>query len=87
MERALGPVGAGILLDVVDFFSLGPTGIIFGLVIGSAIGWYMTGIMNVPRRWRAPLSWLAGVYCVIPGTQVIPLGTLAGALGRFFEKK
>jgi hypothetical protein len=84
-ERAIGPITAGFILDMVDFFSLGPVGIILGLFVGSAAGWYLTGVLGVSKKWRVILTWLAGIYCFMPGTEYLPVGTLVGALCRFFQ--
>ncbi|MFA5119205.1 MAG: hypothetical protein WC695_10270 [Candidatus Omnitrophota bacterium] len=84
-ERAIGPVTAGFILDMVDFFSWGPAGIILGLFAGSALGWYLSGVLEVTRKWRIILTWLAGLYCFMPGTEYLPVGTVVGALCRFFQ--
>ncbi len=85
LEQAIGPIMAGFILDMVDFLTFGPIGIVLGLFVGSAVGWYLTGVLGVSRKWRVILTWLAGIYCFMPGTELIPVGTIVGALCRFFQ--
>jgi hypothetical protein len=85
LERAIGPIMAGFILDMVDFLTFGPIGIVLGLFVGSAVGWYLTGVLGVSKKWRVILTWLAAIYCFLPGTELIPVGTIVGALCRFFQ--
>ena len=85
-ERALGPVGAGLVLDLADFATFGPLGLVAGFLIGSLAGWYLTGALRFPEKWRLPATLLAGLYCTIPFTEFLPLATLIGAMSRFSQK-
>ena len=84
-ERAIGPIAAGFILDLVDLATYGVVGLLSGLLIGSVVGWYLTGVLRVPNKWRPALSMLAGIYCMMPGTEFIPVGTIVGACVRFFD--
>ena len=84
LERALAPVAIGFLLDVVDFFSLGPEGMIFGFIAGWGLGFYLARSMRLPEAWHNQVALAAGVYCLIPGMRFIPLGTIVGVCSRFF---
>ena len=84
-ERALGPVLAGLTLDLVDLTTFGPMGMLLGLFVGAGVGWYLTGVLGLPRKWRRILTALAAIYCMIPFTEFVPAATVFGALGRFFE--
>ncbi|MBN1269449.1 MAG: hypothetical protein JXB04_07675 [Kiritimatiellae bacterium] len=76
---------AGILLDLVDFATFGPAGLVLGLPLGALTGWILSGMLGWPLKHRWVGALLAGLYCTMPGTSFIPLGTLCGALSRFFE--
>ena len=84
-ERAIGPIAAGVILDLVDLAMWGTVGLIFGLVIGAAVGWYLSGVLNIPKKWRPTLATLAGIYCMMPQFRLIPVATIVGACARFFE--
>ena len=44
------------------------------------LGW----LYVFPLGWRRlTLALAAGVYCMVPGTRILPLGTLFGTLRRF----
>ncbi len=84
-ERALGPVAAGVILDLVDLATFGPVGIFLGPLLGGLVGWYLSGVLCIPQRWRFSVAALAGFYCMLPRTEFIPVATIVGALARFFE--
>lgn len=82
----LGPIAAGILLDLVDFATFGPIGLWAGLVVGGAAGYLLAMGMGVrpERRWGYALA--AGAYCTLPFTAYLPVATLLGAVIRLREK-
>jgi hypothetical protein len=84
--ETLGPVAAGMLLDLVDFATYGPIGLWAGLLVGGAAGYLLAASMGVAaeRRWGYALA--AGVYCMLPFTAFLPVATLLGALIRLREK-
>ncbi len=68
---------AGLILDLVDLSTTGPLGI-FGLVIGAALVWFFAGVHGFRGARRAWLALCGGVYCALPLTEMIPLGTVLG---------
>ncbi len=81
VERAFGPLAAGIILDLVDLITVGPAGFLIGFPVGVWLGW----IFRL-RWWQMVLCGLvAGTYCVIPYTNLIPVGTLVGAFVQYRE--
>jgi hypothetical protein len=82
----LGPIAAGLLLDLVDFATYGPVGLYAGLIVGGAAGYLLALAMGVrlERRWGYALA--AGLYCMLPFTAFLPVATLVGALIRLREK-
>ena len=83
LRGALGPILGGIALDLLDFATLGPMGAKLGLPLGFLCGWWWGGQLGLRRRQRLTLALVAGVYCMLPGTRILPLGTLFGTLRRF----
>ncbi len=81
VERAFGPLVAGIILDAVDLITFGPAGLLIGFPVGLWLGW----IFRL-RWWQMILAGLiAGIYCVIPYTNFIPVGTVIGAFVQYRE--
>ena len=77
---------AGLLLDMADLATWGPLGLKIGLFVGALAGWMLAPSLGVPpqRRWLCAL--VAGVYCMLPFTAFLPLGTVLGALVRLHER-
>jgi hypothetical protein len=84
-SRAFGPVVAGMILDVVDLATFGPIGLFLGLPLGGLAGYWLGSALGLSRKARLGCALAGGVYCTIPGTEFIPLGTLVGAFARFRE--
>lgn len=72
------PVIAGMIVDAVDFATMGPIGLAGGFVLGAiAAGW---AARDVGLRGRA-VAWVAlagAIYAATPATELVPLGTLIG---------
>lgn len=86
LNRALGPIAAGLLLDFVDLATFGPIGIVAGFFIGAAVALWISSIYRFSLRAKTILALLAGLYCMVPMTELLPLATLAAATCRFFEE-
>ena len=84
-HRALGPLAAGIIIDVVDFATFGPIGLVLGPILGGLAGWWVSSIYHFRTRGRLIVAILAAIYCTIPFTELLPLATLVAAAARFFE--
>jgi len=85
LYRALGPVLGALLLDFADLATLGPLGLYLGFPIGAAVGWWMSGMYRLKTPGRTVIATLAGVYCMMPATNLLPVATTLSALGRFLE--
>ena len=79
---AFGPVGAGLIIDAVDFVTFGPVGLALGFPIGAAAGYWLARSLRLETNPSLLCALIAGIYCTIPGTELLPLGTLIGALVR-----
>lgn len=83
LNRAFGPVVAGIILDVLDLATFGPIGLLAGIPVGAAAGYWMGSALGLPRGQCIFCAIAGAVYCTIPFTEVLPLATLVGAYARF----
>lgn len=84
-NRAFGPVVAGLILDLVDLATFGPIGFFVGIPVGLAAGYWLGSCLGLERRHCVLCAMAAALYCTMPGTEFLPLGTLVGAFARFWE--
>lgn len=80
---ALGPLAGCMLLDLADFLTFGPIGLLIGVPVGGAIGWWLGSMYGFGRTGRTILAILSGIYCTIPFTELLPIATIVGAVARF----
>jgi hypothetical protein len=85
LNRAFGPIFAGMIIDLVDLATFGPIGLVLGIPIGGLAGFWMGRCLGLSKLASFYCAIAAGVYCTIPFTEVIPLATLVGAYARFRE--
>ena len=85
LNRAFGPVVAGLVIDFVDLATFGPIGLYLGLPIGAFAGYWMGRALGFERKPSLLCAFAAGIYCMIPGTEMIPIATVVGALARYCE--
>lgn len=71
---------AGMLLDGVDFMTMGPIGLSGGFLFGAVAGWWAAREFGFEARGRWWMALAGAVYAATPATEFLPLGTLAGAL-------
>ena len=79
---AFGPVVAGLIIDAVDLLTFGPVGLALGVPIGAAAGYWLARSLRLETNASLICAVMACIYCTIPGTELLPLGTLVGALVR-----
>lgn len=85
LNRAFGPVVAGLIIDLVDLATFGPIGLVLGLPIGGAAGYWMGRTLGLNNQASLLCALAAGIYCTLPGTEMLPLATLVGAGARYCE--
>jgi len=86
LHRALGPLAGGIILDTTDFLTMGPFGLVFGLVLGGLVGWWVSSIYEFSDKARLRWAVLAGLYCAIPFTAPLPLATIISVISGLRER-
>lgn len=70
------PLLAALAVDLADFATAGPLGLVAGLFVGALL----TAVVSLsagarPRRALA-LALLGGLYCALPLTEAVPFATL-----------
>jgi hypothetical protein len=83
LNHAMGPVLAGMIIDAVDLITFGPAGLALGIPVGALAGYWLGQSMGLDKNASCICALAAGVYCMIPFTEVLPLGTIVGALVRY----
>lgn len=86
LRHSLGPILPGLLIDLVDLLTLGPVGLAFGMIAGGAAGYWIGKQYGLPRDKRIKGCIIAGLYCAMPFTGFLPMGTIIGAYVRFHQK-
>jgi hypothetical protein len=70
------PILTALAIDLADLAMIGPTGIVAGFFVGFALTSMLTFATGVPLRRALVLSLLAGIYCMLPITDLVPLATM-----------
>lgn len=83
---ALGPLAAGILLDLLDLATFGPVGIFTGAIVGGWAGWMIGKFEGLDRDGRIAIAVCAAIYMTIPMTEPWPVATLFTLVARFFRE-
>jgi hypothetical protein len=84
LHEALGPILGGLILDVVDFATLGPLGLYIGWLAGALAGLWIASIYKFSWKARVLFAIFAAIYCTIPFTGPLPLATMVSAVARFW---
>ena len=79
---AIGPVLAGMIIDVLDIATFGATGLYIGFLLGAPAGWYLARRMGLDPKRAFFTAIGCGIYCTIPLTSPIPVATLIGVWAR-----
>lgn len=83
VEEGCGPVFAGMIIDLVDFTTIGPIGVVLGLPIGALCGHWLARKLGYGQRTSLIVALTCGLYCMFPPTSFLPLATLCGVFARF----
>lgn len=75
----LTPVLAGLLVDIADLVTFGPLGAWLGFGLGALVAWQLAPRFGFADRPWLP-SLLAGLYCMTPGTALLPLATFVASI-------
>ena len=70
-----------MLLDLADLFSLGPQAVPLAVLVAAPLGWAVAAALGFKRNGRLISALIAGVYCLLPGLELIPAATATSLLG------
>jgi hypothetical protein len=82
---ALGPLAAGIMIDVLDLATFGTVGLMIGALVGGYAGWVIGEFEGLSRDNRLALACCAAIYMMIPMTEPVPIATAFTLLARFLK--
>jgi hypothetical protein len=82
-NHAPGPTGASMIIDVFDLTTYGPIGLVLGIPVGAFAGYWLSQSIRLEQTTGWTITGVAGIYCMVAGTEFLPLGTLVGALVTF----
>ncbi len=78
---AAAPLFGAMLLDLADLFSLGPQAVPLAVLVAAPLGWAVAAALGFKRNGRLISALIAGVYCLLPGLELIPAATATSLLG------
>ena len=71
---------SGFIIDLLDFVLRGSPGLYLGFPSGFVLGILLGRYIGLSWVRSVVLGGAAGIYCTIPGTFFLPLGTLSAML-------
>ena len=80
LQQIFGPLAFGIILDLTDFLTFHHIGLFAGFILGFSIAWWVASIEGLSTRTRWLVAILAGIYCMTPFTEVLPLATMVAII-------
>src|SRR6478672_5299522 len=80
---AAAPLFGAMLLDLADLFSLGPQALPLAVLVAAPLGWGVAAGLGFKRNGRLVSALVAGIYCLLPGMELIPAATATSLLALF----
>ena len=77
---AAAPLFGAMLLDLADLFSLGPQALPLAVLVAAPLGWAVAAGRGCKRNGRLVSALVAGIYCLLPGMELIPAATATSLL-------
>lgn len=75
------PLFGAMLLDFADLLSLGPQALPLAVLVAAPLGWGVAAALGFKRNGRLISALVAGIYCLLPGMELIPAATATSLLG------
>lgn len=85
-RHGLLPVAGGLAIDLVDFATFGPVGIVLGALVGGMVTWSVAKRHGLNPNMTRLMTIIGAVYCTIPFTEFLPLATLLAIVSRFLPE-
>ena len=79
---AWAPIVAALAIDLADFVTAGPLGLVAGLAVGGVLTATVAASAGARPRRVALLALVGGLYCALPLTEALPLATVLAVLHR-----
>jgi hypothetical protein len=70
------PIAAALAIDLADFATAGPIGLVLGLFVGGLLTTTVAFASGAKPRRALGLGLFGAVYCALPMTEAIPLATM-----------
>ncbi len=77
------PIVAALAIDLADFATAGPIGLVAGLFVGGVLTTIVARASGATRHRALLLGLLGGIYCALPLTEAIPLATMLTLVHAF----
>ena len=81
------PIAAALAIDLADFATAGPLGLLTGLFVGASLTTVVALLSGARPRRAFGLGLLGAIYCALPLTEPIPLATMLTALHGFLLRR
>ncbi|KIG16406.1 hypothetical protein DB30_04450 [Enhygromyxa salina] len=81
------PIFAALAIDLADFATAGPIGLVMGLFVGGMLTTIVAGLSGARLSRAVGLGMLGAVYCALPLTEPVPLATMLTALHVFLSRR
>lgn len=80
LQQIFGPLAFGVILDLTDLLTFHHIGLFAGFILGFSIAWWVASIEGLTPRARWLAAVLAGIYCMTPFTETLPLATIVAII-------
>ena len=81
----IGPILAALIVDAGDLLTFGPIGIYAGFLVGAGLTFWLTSLGKMAIPFRLLCACVAGIYCTLPMTELVPIATIVSVAHRFFD--
>ncbi len=85
ISMATLPLLGSMLIDVADFFSLGPQGVPLGILVGAPCAWWVTKSLGFSQKFRVGAAIVAAIYCAFPFTELVPAATILATATKLVQ--
>jgi hypothetical protein len=79
------PFFGAMLLDFADLLSLGPQALPLAVLVAAPLGWRVAAGLGFRRNGRLVSALVAGIYCLLPGMELIPAATATSLLAALAQ--
>ncbi len=81
------PLIAALSVDLADFATAGPLGLVAGLFVGASLPGLVSFCAGAPTRRALLLALFGGLYCALPLTEALPFATMLTLLHTWLSRR